>query len=73
MDVFLSPNVENLTSLDLKNNHFMGDRGAIIIANSPYLKNLKSLSLALCMTRDEGAKAIANSPNLSGLNTLFLM
>jgi len=71
MDVFLSPNVENLTSLDLEYN-YIGNEGAITIANSPYLKNLKKLSLALCMIGDEGAKAIANSPNLSGLNTLYL-
>ncbi len=66
-----SPNLENLTSLDLGYNAF-GPRGAQLLARSTTLGRLRTLNLAGCQLGDEGVVALAGSAHLSRLTSLEL-
>jgi len=66
----LNKKLLNLRTLNLLNKN-IGDKGAIEIANSPYLKNLTKLDLSGNNIGPEGAIAIANSPYLK-INELNL-
>ena len=50
----------------------MGNVGAIAIANSPYLKNLTTLSIWRNEIRDEGGQAIAESETFLNLDRLYM-
>ena len=59
------------TDLDFYGN-VISDDGVKAIASSPYMKNLKKLSLYGNLVEDDGAIAIAESATLAKLKHLFL-
>src|SRR5262249_55246692 len=71
-----SPNFAGLEHLHLqgwRNGHgAIGVRGAEAIARSPYLTQLRVLSLFDCGIGDEGVRLLANSPNVSKVTNLNL-
>ena len=60
-----------LVALDLKNNK-LGDLGAVALAQSPHLTNLRELDLGYNGIGDAGAEALAQSPYLTNLRELDL-
>lgn len=50
----------------------MGNTGAIALANSPYLKNLRALSIWRNEIRDEGGQAISESQTFLNLERLYM-
>jgi len=60
-----------LVALDLKYNE-LGDAGAVALALSPHLTNLRELDLSCNEIGDAGAEALAKSPHLTNLRELDL-
>ncbi|QJW98898.1 TIGR02996 domain-containing protein [Frigoriglobus tundricola] len=61
-----------LTELDLSANETLGNAGAKMLADCPYLENLTVLRLANCGISDDGARALANGRHLERVTTLDL-
>lgn len=62
---------QRLHSLDLSEN-WIGDQGAILLAESPYLSSLQKLSLGQVMLRSAGLLALISASSLSQLLALDL-
>ena len=58
--------------MDLSANQ-ISDRGAIAIANSPHLSNLKTLDLYNNQITEKGMEALLNSKTLKSLELLILV
>ncbi|KAG2392085.1 hypothetical protein C9374_013570 [Naegleria lovaniensis] len=63
-----SPKMKNLTYLELAGRTY--DKGAILVASSKYMKNLKYLKIERCSIKNSGTIAIAESKYLSNLTLL---
>src|SRR5262245_19922835 len=61
-----------LEALDLGYNHLLGEEGAVALAGSPRLTQLRSLVLTSCWIGEGGARALAESPHSAGLRRLQL-
>src|SRR5262249_12713193 len=59
-------------SLNLQDNHLLGDAGAEALAASPHLARLTSLYLRGSSITPRGAQAVAASPYLAGLTDVRL-
>src|SRR5262249_39083976 len=68
----LSRRLPSLYELNLDNNTAVGDEGAAVLATSPRLAGLRSLTLYRCGITAAGAKALAASPHLGRLRYLRL-
>lgn len=65
-----SPHLAKLVTLLVANNGYLSD-GIDVLAESPYMRNLKRLDLSNTFLRDS-VKALANSPHMNGLEWLDL-